>query len=64
MANINASIEKLIGGLIVIILVTALAPELFTNIGLLGAETPAWVGTVLSAMVGIGLVLIVWKVMK
>lgn len=54
----------LIGAVILIFLVSALAPEIFTNLdGLTGAESdvPAWVSTVLVVIVGAGLVFLVWR---
>ena len=57
----GGKVELLIGMVLVVVLVTALAPTIFTNLGLLGEETPAWVASVLIVIVGAGLVLLVWK---
>lgn len=60
-AKIGSKIDVLIGAVILILFVTALAPEIFTNLNLLGTETPAWVKTTLVVIVGAGLVFLVWR---
>lgn len=60
--NANKSIEKMLGSVMVIFVVVALTPEIFTQLGLLGTETPAWITTILQVVVGVGLVMLVYKV--
>lgn len=60
-AGLNSKMTALIGAVIVIFLVTALAPEMFTSIDGLGVETPTWVVSVLTVIVGAGLVFLVWR---
>ena len=62
--NVNNGIEKLIGAVVVIFLVVAFAPEMFTELATLGVETPTWVISLLTTFVGVGLVMIVWKIIK
>lgn len=62
-AGLNAKMTGLIGAVIVIFLVVALAPEIFEQLGVLDAnqDTPAWVSTVMVVIVGAGLVFLVWR---
>ena len=62
-AGVSGNVSFLIGGLILIILITALAPEIYSNLAVLTADTnvPGWVPTVLIVVVGAGLVLMAWK---
>lgn len=62
-AGVSSKMSALIGAVIVIFLVVALAPEMYTEIGILEAnvDTPAWVSTVISVIVGAGLVFLVWR---
>lgn len=62
-AGINSKMTALIGAVIVIFLVSALAPEIFTQLDTLSAsaETPSWVPTVMFVIVGAGLVFLVWR---
>lgn len=62
-AGLNGKMNALIGAVIVIFLVVALAPEMFTELGVLSAnaDTPAWVSSVMVVIVGAGLVFIVWR---
>jgi len=60
-AGLNAKMTGLIGAVIIIFLVTALAPEMFTALDGFGVETPAWVATVMTVIVGAGLVFLVWR---
>ena len=61
--KMSASIYGLVATVIVIILVSALAPDVFTN--LLNVNTtsgaPAWVGTVLTVLSGAAFVFIIWR---
>lgn len=61
--GLNSKMTALIGAVIVIFLVTALAPEIFAQLGVLEADlnTPAWVPTVMFVIVGAGLVFLVWR---
>lgn len=62
-AGLNNKMTQLIGAVIVIFLVVALAPEMFTELGVLSAnvDTPSWVATVMVVIVGAGLVFLVWR---
>jgi len=63
-AQMSGTMTALITGLIVVVLATALAPEMFTNVaGLEGEEdVPTWVPTVLYLIIGAGLVFLIWRV--
>ena len=62
-SGIGSNMNYLIGGLILIILITALAPEIYSNLATLTADVnvPGWVPTVLVVVVGAGLVVMAWK---
>ena len=63
-AGLNAKMTSLIGAVILIFLVVALAPEIFTNLATLsevGSDVPTWVGTVMVVIVGAGLVFLIWR---
>lgn len=62
-ANVNSKISYLIGALIVIVMATALAPEMFESVDDLENVTgvPGWVPTVLFVIVGAGLVFLIWR---
>jgi len=62
-ASLNGKMTALIGAVIVIFLVVALAPEIFEQLALLAADTdvPAWLSTVMIVIVGAGLVFLVWR---
>lgn len=61
--GLDSKMTGLIGAVIIIFLVTALAPEIFTQLGVLeaNADTPSWVATVMFVIVGAGLVFLVWR---
>lgn len=64
--NTGHAIEFLIGGLILVVLVTALSPTIFGNVNNLSNATlnpgvPTWVPTVIFVVVGAGLIFMVWK---
>jgi len=63
-AKMTNTMSALIVGLIVVVLATALAPEMFSNIAGLEGETdvPEWVPVVLYLIVGAGLVFLIWRV--
>jgi protein-S-isoprenylcysteine O-methyltransferase Ste14 len=65
MANgkgINGKVYGLVGAVIVILLITVLGPEMFSAIYDMNiSEVPAWVKTVLTVVVGAGLVLLAWR---
>jgi len=62
-AGLNSKMTALIGAVIVIFLVVALAPEMFEQLGVLEAnvDTPGWVPVVMYVIVGAGLVFLVWR---
>lgn len=62
-AGVNGKMTALISAVIVIFLVTALAPEMFTQLDALSTSTttPSWVPTVMFVIVGAGLVFLVWR---
>jgi uncharacterized membrane protein YjdF len=57
--QLNAKIATLIGALIFIVLVSALAPTMFSGLNATGG--PTWLTTVLPIIVASGLVFAVWK---
>lgn len=58
----SGKIAALIGALVFVVLVGALAPTFFSDINETGG--PAWVNTVLPIVVGAGLVMAVWRIFK
>ena len=62
-AGLNTKMTALIGAVIVIFLVVALAPEIFSELAVLdaNADTPSWIPTVMFVIVGAGLVFLVWR---
>jgi len=63
-AGVNSKVSYLIGALIVVVLATAIAPEMFSNIANLTgneSDTPTWVPSVLFVIVGAGLVFLIWR---
>lgn len=59
----NGHIEYLIGGLLLVVLLSAFAPTIFTNLQNVNTTSgaPSWLPTILTIIVGIGLVLLAWK---
>jgi hypothetical protein len=66
--KINTNIDKLLGAVLVILFVIVLAPVIFGADGLANtdfvADAPAWLVTLLTVIVGIGLVVLVFKTMS
>jgi len=62
-AGLTGKMNALIGGVIVIFLVVALAPEIFDQLDVLSQSTttPAWVPTVLFVVAGAGIVFLVYR---
>ena len=62
-AGLNNKMTGLIGAVIVIFLVVALAPEIFDQLEVLDTSltVPGWIYTVLVVIVGAGLVFLVWR---
>ena len=62
-AGISGKMTALIGAVIVIFLVVALAPEMFSGLADLETDTntPDWVPVVMFVIVGAGLVFLIWK---
>lgn len=62
-ANVNNKITYLVGSLIVVVLATALAPEMFANITNLSnnSDVPGWLPSVVTVVVGAGIVFLIWK---
>ncbi len=62
-AGLNRKMTGLIGAVIVIFLVVALAPEIFDELEALDTSTsvPGWIYTVLVVIVGAGIVFLVWR---
>lgn len=58
----SGKIAALIGALIFIVLVVALAPTMFTGLNETGG--PSWMDTVLPVIVGAGIVFGVWRAFK
>lgn len=63
--NLNSSVQKTFGAVILIYLVVALLPGIFTSLanGTIFANTPTWVVTIFQVIVGAGFTLLVWKQM-
>jgi hypothetical protein len=65
---VGQSIDKLLGAVLVILFVVVLAPVIFGTDGLtntdLVADAPAWMVTILTVVVGIGLVFLVYRVFE
>ena len=61
-AGINGKMTALFGAVILIFLISALAPDIFTELGgLTTGGAPSWVETVMIVVVGAGLVFLVWR---
>ena len=62
-AGLNNKMTSLIGAVILIFLVSALAPEIFGQLANMSgnADVPGWVATVLVVIVGAGLVFLIWR---
>lgn len=62
-AQVSSKMTTLIGAVIVIFLIVALAPEIFSELAVLDADanTPAWVPTVMFVIAGAGLVFLTWR---
>ena len=62
-SSVNVKMTALIGAVIVIFLVTALAPDIFSELATLeaSADTPNWIPTVMYVIVGAGLIFLVWR---
>lgn len=63
MNGVDSKISYLIGALIIIVMATALAPTMFSNVNDLVNATgvPSWVPVVLFVIVGAGLVFLIWR---
>jgi len=63
-AQMNNTMTALITGLIVVVLATALAPEMFSNVAELETEedVPEWVPVVMFLIIGAGLVFLIWRI--
>ena len=63
-AQMTGTMTALITGLIVVVLATALAPEMFTNVAELETveDVPDWVPVVMYLIIGAGLVFLIWRV--
>lgn len=62
-AGVSGKMTSLVGALIVIVLAVALAPEMFSGVAALEADTntPAWVPVVLYVIIGAGVVFLIWR---
>ena len=59
---VGAQMDKMFGYLIVTLIATALAPTLFANANLSGvAGVPSWVVTIVPILIGVFIVLLLWK---
>ena len=59
--------SKLFGAFISVLIATALAPEIFSNIADmagLDSDVPTWLVTTLTAVVGAGILFLIWKAVK
>ena len=67
MAKMNSQLTKLFGAFILVLIGTALAPEIFTNISGMSGENssvPAWLVTTLTAVVGAGILFLIWRAVE
>lgn len=60
-AKMKGVIYALIGGVVVIFLVSALAPDVFQNLTDMNASVPTWVKTALTVITGAGLIFLIWR---
>jgi len=64
--KMNAQLSKLFGAFILVLIGTALAPEIFSNIAGMGdnASIPSWLVTTLTAVVGAGVLFLIWRAVE
>lgn len=56
---VNAKVMGLIGALILVVMISAVAPTMFTGLNTTGG--PTWVNTLLPVVVGAGVVILAWR---
>jgi protein-S-isoprenylcysteine O-methyltransferase Ste14 len=63
MKAVSNKTKALLGAVILIFLITALAPSIYEQLAVLGNTTgvPTWVGVVLIVVVSAGLIFLVWN---
>ena len=60
---LNSKMTALIGGVVIVFLVVALVPEIFSEIAGLetNADVPVWLFTVITVIVSAGFVFLIWR---
>jgi len=65
MAGMDKQMNKLFGAFILVLIGTALAPEIFANItGMDNTSVPSWLITTLTAVVGAGILFLIWRAVE
>lgn len=58
----GAQVNKLFGAFIIVLIGVALAPTIFENIaGMNSSDVPTWLVTALTAVVGAGILFLIWR---
>lgn len=61
----SGQMTKLFSAFVLVLIGTALAPEIFSNIsGMDNTSTPAWLITTLTAVVGAGILFLIWRAVE
>jgi len=59
---LDRGMTKLFGAFILVLIAVALAPEIFTQIaGMNESDVPAWLVVTLTAVVGAGILFLIWR---
>jgi len=64
---LNSNMNRLFGAFILVLIGTALAPEIFSQIAEMGgveSDVPAWLVTTLTAVVGAGILFLIWRAVE
>lgn len=64
--KMGGQMSKLFGAFILVLIGTALAPEIFANITGMSdnASVPTWLVTTLTAVVGAGILFLIWRAVE
>jgi len=64
--KMGGQMSKLFGAFILVLIGTALAPEIFSNITGMSdnASVPTWLVTTLTAVVGAGILFLIWRAVE
>jgi len=59
---LDRGMTKLFGAFILVLIAVALAPEIFTQIaGMNESDVPSWLVVTLTAVVGAGILFLIWR---